>query len=558
MPGRYDLENLPSRIVPKKSMKIFRGNALLKALIISVFFAMAALMGAWKLKEIFTVDFEVLAELQSEKVRVAKLETSLKAARLEEKIGNIGRTRETLTVLAFMGVGGVSTAAIIFSGLFGWGKLRQSSLVPQQVGENCTIQIHYRDIRDPRFWVFVNVIAEARRLEAEYPERGLDMSMQLLQTTLRSIGGRRGMIPALMSAMPTGLQVPAAELAPVSAHIPTFAELLQREEIAPGKPMILSYIDGIARRGGYLDIYSSAIAGESGSGKTSTMLFLIGAGIVAENIRFLVIDPHYPHPKSLAYKTKPLWDAGLIEVGTTHDEAAEILAEVDRVIDDRMSQKDTDETPIVLVIDELHKLMTTGLASQLTNTMQHVSIEGRKCSVYMLAGSQTWLAATTGNNSVARDTLTSAYVHRIKPKQANLILQDPEETRKVKKFLKQPGDVMFCPVNDAPQVAKMPLATEYDMKLVANMCGSVAVPRPSAPAPENATAQESFQDMRDWLKDLCDSEDGFFMRLVEASGSDKGQLSATINKRRPMSEGIRQKIESGLKKMGIAQLRGRG
>jgi len=77
------------------------------------------------------------------------------------------------------------------------------------------------------------------------------------------------------------------------------------------------------------------------------------------------------------------------------------------------------------------------------------------------------LTARTGKSSVVRDTLTSAYVHRIKPKQANLLLQDKEEAEKVKRYVKQEGDVLFCPVGDESVVGRMPLTTEGDMKRVA-------------------------------------------------------------------------------------------
>ncbi len=62
---------------------------------------------------------------------------------------------------------------------------------------------------------------------------------------------------------------------------PTFRELLARGELARGKPMILGYEHGVPRRGSFLDIYSAAVAGESGSGKTSTLLFLIGSALIS-------------------------------------------------------------------------------------------------------------------------------------------------------------------------------------------------------------------------------------------------------------------------------------
>ena len=146
-----------------------------------------------------------------------------------------------------------------------------------------------------------------------------------------------------------------------------------------------------------------------------------------------------------------------------------MLQEIERTIDNRLKQIDTDTTPVVLVIDELAFLAKTSIGSSIAHTMERISTEGRKCAVYLLASSQTRLVARTGDSSVVRDTLTSAFVHRIKPKQANLLLQDKDEAEKVKKHIKQAGDVLLCPVNDESVICKMPFTTEADMEIVADV-----------------------------------------------------------------------------------------
>jgi hypothetical protein len=261
---------------------------------------------------------------------------------------------------------------------------------------------------------------------------------------------------------------PVAIPASFTTSIPTFRTLVENNELSLNKPMILCFENGLPRRGSFLDIYSSAVAGESGSGKTGTCLFLIGSGLLCEpQIRFYEIDPHFPHPKSLGKKTEPLWKADLMKFAHMKDDMLTLLKEVEQILDNRLKQHDTDTTPIVLVIDELAFLSKTSIGKAIAHMMERISTEGRGCQVYMLAASQTWLTARTGKSSVVRDTLTSAYVHRIKPKQANLLLQDREEADKVKKFIKQEGDVLFCPVGDESVIGRMPLTTEGDMKRVA-------------------------------------------------------------------------------------------
>jgi ABC-type dipeptide/oligopeptide/nickel transport system ATPase subunit len=381
----------------------------------------------------------------------------------QEKIDNIhwygALKRSFFACLAALFV--LGPVAIIFA----WAKSRiEKSLVHIfEIGKHSKIPVHKRDLTLSSQIALALVNAEQLKQENAGLEKALQIHAAIADLQIRqarALGFQQPVLPAHQeeSAFP-------------ERPTPTFQQLLLSGEIAPGKPMILGYEHGNPRKGSFLDIYSAAVAGESGSGKTATLLFLIGSGLVSGKIRFLGIDPHYPHPKSLGFKTKPLWESGLMTMATNKDDSLKVLKEVERIIDRRLQQLDTDETPVVLVIDELAFLAKTALGKPLAHTMERISTEGRKCAVYMLASSQTWLVARTGDSSVVRDTLTSAYVHRIKPKQANLLLQDKEEADKVKKYVKQAGDVLLCPVNDDSVVCKMPYTTDTDMQHLTIMFG---------------------------------------------------------------------------------------
>jgi hypothetical protein len=350
-------------------------------------------------------------------------------------------------------------------------QLKKASVHTYKIGKHSEIGVHEKDLSIAAPIAVGLTQAEQLKQQNKGIEQAFSIYTRMADVQTKQIQafvGKRGLTPtAPYISLPE--QEPGVLPSSQPQSIPTFQELLLSGEIAQGNPMILGYENGVPRRGSFLDIYSAAVAGESGSGKTSTMLFLIGSGLVACGVRFIGIDPHYPHPNSLGSKTKPLWEAELMRMATSSDEMLNVLTQVERVIDLRLKQVDTDTTPVVLVIDELAFLSKTSIGSSITHTMERISTEGRKCAVYMLASSQTWLAARTGDSSVVRDTLTSAYVHRIKPKQANLLLQDKEEVEKVKRYLKQAGDVLFCPVNDESVVCKMPYTTEADMMMVAEM-----------------------------------------------------------------------------------------
>lgn len=358
----------------------------------------------------------------------------------------------------------VVLGGLVFVSCVGLAKVRRASVHTYKIGKYNEVVVHHRDLHLAAPVAMGLITAEQLKQENAGLEKAFQIHEAMADLQIRqarSLGFQQQI------ALPEHQEEPEEPEKPV----PTFQQLLLSGEIAPGKPMILGYEHGTPRTGSFLDIYSAAVAGESGSGKTATLLYLIGSGLVSENIRFYGIDPHYPHPKSLGYKTKALWESGFMQMATNQDDSLRVLKDIEKIITERLQQIDTDITPVVLVIDELAFLSKTALGKPLAHTMERISTEGRKCAVYMLASSQTWLVARTGESSVVRDTLTSAYVHRIKPKQANLLLQDKEEAEKVKRYCKQAGDVLLCPVNDESVICKMPYTTETDMQHLLSMFG---------------------------------------------------------------------------------------
>jgi hypothetical protein len=215
--------------------------------------------------------------------------------------------------LSFAGVIGLSVLVVAFG--VHRAQIKRASVHTYKFSGGTEVVIHEKDLSVA--WQIVTGLTNAEELKAM--NGGLDKALQLYTTMadvqsrqIQALLGKRGLQPALPEA-PTPLPITPP---PTVEKIPTFQELLLRGEIAPGKPMILGYANGVPRRGSFLDIYSAAIAGESGSGKTITLLFLIGSGIVAFQVRFIVIDPHDPHPKALGPKIKPLVNNGMITLAT--------------------------------------------------------------------------------------------------------------------------------------------------------------------------------------------------------------------------------------------------
>ncbi|MBD3309032.1 helix-turn-helix domain-containing protein [candidate division KSB3 bacterium] len=438
-------------------------------------------------------------------------------AKVRTQVDNI-QWYSTAYKIAFVAVLGVLLISVLLiSYSVAKSRLKKAAVHTYKIGKHNEVVVHEKDLSIAAPIAMGLMNAEQLKQMNGGVERAFELYTKMAEAQakqIQSLVGRRGVTPQPGGANISGPfqespELPAAEGTP----IPSFQELVQAREIAPGKLMILGYENGIARRGSFLDIYSAAVAGESGSGKTATLLFLIGSGLISSSIRFCGIDPHYPHPKSLGYKTKPLWEQGLMTMATYKDDMLAVLNEIERTIDRRLKQLDTDTTPVVLVIDELAFLAKTSIGGAMAHTMERISTEGRKCAVYMLASSQTWLVSRTGDSSVVRDTLTSAFVHRIKPKQANLLLQDKEEADKVKRYIKQAGDVLLCPVNDESVICRMPFTTEADMQAVAKLVGPGSID--ITPQPEQHGTQTSLSETQEQK------------RLPDATTAPK-QLSAPL------------------------------
>ncbi len=400
----------------------------------------------------------------------------IREARVETQVENIYWYSTAYKVAFVVVLAVLLISMLIVSYSIAKSKLKKAAVHTYKIGQYNEVVVHEKDLSLAAPIAMGLMNAEQLKQMNGGIERAFELynRMAEMQTKqIQALVGRKGIQPGVPdgSLFQETQEVPASS----SEQIPTFQELLTSGDIARGKPMILGYENGQPRQGSFMDIYSAAVAGESGSGKTATLLFLIGSGLVSQPIQFVGIDPHYPHPKSLGFKTKPLWETGLMRMATYKDDMLALLDEVEKVIDRRLKQLDKETMPIVLVIDELAFLTKTSIGPAVAHTMERISTEGRKCAVYMLASSQTWLVSRTGPSSVVRDTLTSAYVHRIKPKQANLLLQDKDEASKVKKYVKQAGEALLCPVNDDSVVCKMPFTTETDMRVVAEMLKSDAI-----------------------------------------------------------------------------------
>ena len=110
----------------------------------------------------------------------------------------------------------------------------------------------------------------------------------------------RGMRGILGSKEAPALMTSQAAL-PAPQHVPTFADLLHADKFRQGDPLVFGFQQtGTPKQGTWQDAYSLGIAGLSGYGKSATIRFLMSESLLTGAVgKFFVIDPHYPHEKSL-------------------------------------------------------------------------------------------------------------------------------------------------------------------------------------------------------------------------------------------------------------------
>lgn len=249
--------------------------------------------------------------------------------------------------------------------------------------------------------------------------------------------------------------------------VPTFAELLTGRKVGPGHPLLFGYdTTGKPIEGSWLDLYSTAIGGLTGSGKTWTAAFLIAQSMM-HNGRALVIDPHAGDSESLSTRLEPLQGRMIAEPASS---PRDMLATVKLVQSEyeRRKQSNTDRVPWLLVCDEFSSLMRGELAEPLALLLEAIAQEGRKLHIYALALGQNWKTTRTGGGEL-RDSFASAFIHRIRPAQAKMITGMAQDDLP-RDLLELPPGTSYL-LSNAGELRKVrcPMCTAADLQTVAGL-----------------------------------------------------------------------------------------
>lgn len=261
------------------------------------------------------------------------------------------------------------------------------------------------------------------------------------------------------------LEAPEAPQLPV--NVPTFSALLDSGKVGRGQPLLLG-IDSAGQHlaGSWLDLYSTAVAGYPGSGKTTSQRFL-AAQSALHGAQFVVCDPHYgAADDSLGATLEPLSSVFLCDVASDNKTILEAVRLVRDIGEKRIQGKDKSTTPIILWLDEATRLLGhSTIGDELAELLEDIAQQYRKRAVYASISGQIWTAERSGGSAL-RDSLASVLCHRMKRSQARLLLptDDAQQVERLER-----GTALLYRTSGASSIVSVPNTTASDIKRVAGL-----------------------------------------------------------------------------------------
>jgi hypothetical protein len=387
----------------------------------------------------------------------------LKEAKETQQIKDIFFWGRFWQVAAIVGGSLVVFACAVLVVVWSWGYLVQKLTHHARVG-NSDIPIHHKDLRSmsPMIGGLVSVKGIAAQSKTEAFHIYAQAAKDFLALAKKNTSGQ--IQPSIQQALPAAVPV----------RTPTFSELIEDGKIGPGKPLIFGYTqEGYPHKGTWEDLFSAAMAGQSGSGKTYSERYIIASSLLSGEVeRFIILDYAYPHPKSLLSKLGKLKDSPRIiafdpeRMFDKGNITAFLRRHVERELDHRIHHTNNHK-PVVLVTDETLQLCK--LCPYLTDLIFRVGTEGRKTNFYGLFSAHNWKGGLVGGTEV-RDSLTSYLVHNMRRGAARTFLQDADLAKRVVNL--PPGQALFSPTRGGAEILTIPKTSDLDMEYVFSYLGS--------------------------------------------------------------------------------------
>lgn len=262
------------------------------------------------------------------------------------------------------------------------------------------------------------------------------------------------------------------------SYVPAFGALLATGTISTGGKLVLGYAEGQPLYGSWLDLYSTAVAGKSGTGKSTSQRFF-ACQTALHGARFVVADPHFEAgADSLGASLAPLLRRrGLCEVAATEQAILEAVRLVQAIGAARLAG-DADRTPVILWVDEATALLNRSeIGGKLGALLEAIAQEYRKVGVYASISGQIW--HTDRMPSTLKHSLASVLAHRMHRDMARALV--PSSVAKQVESL-EAGQVLLYKTNGEQHLLTVPNTTAEDVQRVAALLtdGQPTMPRVAA------------------------------------------------------------------------------
>jgi hypothetical protein len=195
------------------------------------------------------------------------------------------------------------------------------------------------------------------------------------------------------------------------------------------------------RLGEQSDVALLAVSGDSGSGKTSTMRFLM-AQAAMQGAAIVLCDPHgRDNAQSLVQSCAPLASSFLMPPAVSWDEIREAIQTVDRIGRNRLSAGAADREHVMLVIDEF-----SDVARNAPDIKDIARLLVNIADLYRKVNLTAWLVVhhwrvNEWKSGTLKDAVQGTVFHRMAKSEAKLFVSDPTITTQIH-YLPH-GDAVF-------------------------------------------------------------------------------------------------------------------
>jgi len=167
-----------------------------------------------------------------------------------------------------------------------------------------------------------------------------------------------------------------------------------------------------------------AVSGKSGSGKTSTIRFII-VQMLLNGVKTIVCDPHgNAGTGSLKDSIEPVEHLLAMPIAITLEDRVKAFKYVNKILRARIDGTDTSKEKICIILDEatLHFLECSKEQSvEFTRFLMDLTNEGRKKDICCFLLAQNWKSDFIGSRSV-RSSITHIIFHRTSEDETKLFV----------------------------------------------------------------------------------------------------------------------------------------